>query len=79
MELQPMLDAPLPTQDGGKSSDMRVATLSTINQRSLKFRTKTWRLMLKQETSWLATEEVTSDNNGKSSMSMNTRNQERVN
>jgi hypothetical protein len=76
---QAMSDVPLPTQDGGRSSDMKVDISSMIKEKLLKFKTKALHLIKKTETLWLATEEVISDNNGRSSMSMNTRNQERVN
>jgi hypothetical protein len=49
---QPISDVPLPTQDGGKSSELRKDSLSTIKERSLKFKTKKKPLMLKIETLW---------------------------
>jgi hypothetical protein len=76
-EDQAISDAPLPTQDGGNSSDMRVASLSMRKERLWKFKTKTLKLMLKTETSWSTTEAVISDNNGKSSMLTNTQSQRR--
>ena len=79
MEDQPTSDVPLPTQDGGKCSDMRVDSLSTRKERLSRFKTKASTLIWKTETSKLLTEEVTSDNNGKSSTLTNTESQRRVN
>jgi hypothetical protein len=73
-----MSDAPLLTQDGGKSGELKVDTLSTIRVKFLKFKTKTLILMLKTEMFKLLTEErMNSDNNGRSSMLMNTLSQRR--
>jgi len=80
-EVQLMLDALLLTQDGGKSGELKVDTLSTIRVKFLKFKTKTLTLMPKTEMFKLQTEEemMFSDNNGRSSMLMNTLNQRREN
>jgi hypothetical protein len=75
----PMLDAQLPTQDGGKSLDIKADSLSTIKERLLKLKMLILTLMLNKETSWLVTEELISDNNGKSFTSMNTLSQRKVN
>jgi hypothetical protein len=48
---QPMSDALLPTQDGGKSGDLKVVSLSTRKVRFLKFKTKTLTLTPRTETS----------------------------
>jgi hypothetical protein len=77
MEDLPISDALLLTQDGGKSSDMKLDTLSTRNQRLLKFKTRKRTLMLRTETSKLPTEELTSDNNGRSFMLTSTLSQRR--
>jgi hypothetical protein len=78
MEDQLMSDAPLLTQDGGNSGELKVDTLSTIRVKFLKFKTKTLTLMLKTEMFKLPTEErMNSDNNGRSSMLMNTLSQRR--
>jgi hypothetical protein len=74
-----MSDALLPTQDGGNSGELKVDTLSMRRVRFLKFKTKTLTLMLKIEISKLPTEEMILDNNGRSSMLMNTLSQRRVN
>jgi polysaccharide pyruvyl transferase WcaK-like protein len=67
-----MSDALPPTQDGGNSGKLRVDSLSMRKERYLKFKTKTLTLMLRIEISKLATKEMISDNNGRSSMLMNT-------
>jgi hypothetical protein len=79
MEDLPISDALLLTQDGGKSSDMKLDTLSTRNQRLLKFKTRKRTLMLRTETSKLPTEELTSDNNGRSFMLTSTLSQRKEN
>jgi hypothetical protein len=70
-------DALLPTQDGGNCSDLKADLSSTRKERSLKFKTKDSILIPRTETSKLLTEEMISDNNGTSSMLMNTKNQRR--
>jgi hypothetical protein len=75
---QPTSDVPLPTQDGGKSGETKVVSLSMRKERYLRFKTKKTTLIWNQETFKLETEEKTSDNNGKSYMSMNTLSQRRV-
>jgi hypothetical protein len=67
-----MSDVLLPIQDGGNSGKLRVDSLSMRKERYLKFKTKTLIPMLRIETSKLATKEMISDNNGRSSMLMNT-------
>jgi hypothetical protein len=49
---QPISDVPLPTQDGGKSSEHKVDSLSMREERFLKFKIKKKPLMLKTETLW---------------------------
>jgi hypothetical protein len=71
-------DAQLPTQDGGKSSDMKVDTLLTKKERSLKFKTRTSIPMLKTETSRLPTKELISDNSLRLFMLMNIKSQRKV-
>jgi hypothetical protein len=75
---QLMSDVPLPTQDGGNSGETKVVSLSTRKERYLKFKTKNLTLIWNKETSKLEPEDLTSDNNGKSYMSMNTLSQRRV-
>jgi len=60
-----MSDALLPTQDGGNSGKLREDSLSMRKARSLRFKTKTLRLMLNRETFKLQIEEKTLDNNGR--------------
>jgi hypothetical protein len=80
MEDQPMSDAPLLTQDGGNSGNLKVDTLSMKKERFLKFKIKTSTLMLKTETFKLTTEVArNSDNNGTLSMLMSTLSQRKVN
>jgi hypothetical protein len=76
---QPTSDVPLQTLDGGKSSELRKDSLSTIKERSLKFKTKKKPQMLKTETLWLTPETRISDNNGRLSMLTNTLSQRREN
>jgi hypothetical protein len=73
----PISDAQLPTQDGGNYSDSKEDTLSTKKERLLKSKIRNLTLMLKTETSKLATEELILDNNGKSYMLMITLSQRR--
>jgi hypothetical protein len=75
MEDLPISDALLPTQDGGKSSDIKEDTLLTKNLRSLKSKIRMRILMLRTETSKLPTEETILDNNGRSFMLTSTLNQ----
>jgi hypothetical protein len=49
---QPISDVLLPTQDGGRSSELRKDSLSMIKERFLRFKTKKRPLMLKTETLW---------------------------
>jgi hypothetical protein len=49
---QPISDVPLPTLDGGKSSELRKDSLSMIKERFLRFKIKKKPLMLKTETLW---------------------------
>jgi hypothetical protein len=74
-----MSDALLLTQDGGKSGDLKVVSLSMIRVKYLRFKTKTLTLMLRTETfrSLIEEMEMISDNNGRSSMLINTLNQRR--
>jgi hypothetical protein len=48
---QPISDVPLPTQDGGKSSDTKEDILSTKKERLSKFKIRKKTLMLRTETS----------------------------
>jgi hypothetical protein len=73
-----MSDALPLTQDGGNSGELREDTSSTRKERFLLFKTKTLTLMPRIETSKLRTEEMILDNNGRSSMSMNTLSQRKV-
>jgi hypothetical protein len=50
-EDQLISDVLLLTQDGGNSSKLKVDSLWTKKERYLKFKTKTWTLMLKTEIS----------------------------
>jgi hypothetical protein len=47
-EVQTILDAPLPTQDGGKSSELKEDSLLMIKARFLKFKIKK-RLQIKSK------------------------------
>jgi hypothetical protein len=76
---QPISDVLLQTQDGGKYSELRKDSLSTIKERSLKFKTKKKPQMLKTETLWLTPETEISDNNGRSFTLTNTLSQRRDN
>jgi uncharacterized protein YjcR len=70
MEDQPISDAQLPTQDGGKSSEDKEHLWLMREERLLKFKVE---LMLKTETLLSETKTTKSTNNGMSSMLINGR------
>jgi hypothetical protein len=74
-----MSDALLPTQDGGKSSDIKEDTLSTKKERLSKYKIRILILMLSKETSKLPIEETILDNNGRSFMLTSTLSQRKEN
>ena len=76
---QPTSDAQPQTQDGGNFSELTVDILSMRKERLLKLKTRTTLLIEKTTTSKLETREVILDNNGTSSMLMNTLSQRKVN
>jgi len=78
MVVQLTLDAQPPTQDGGKSSDMKADSSSTRKERLLKFKIRTSTQMLKTETSRLPTEVLISDNNSRLFTLINTLSQRKV-